>query len=209
VLLAVYLRQHVGEKQAEPTPTLLAVLHALVASAPIVPALLIQYQLTQNRLPGGRPLIASLGVAFILAAGIALTLTRRRGLSLLYFVTLIPVLLTVAAVLKIGSATIDQTLSARPVAAEISSLETHRMTLAVYGVPRETEYGLTFYRDQVIVRYEWGHIPVEEHLVVARENAQAELAKQASGRRISYLGHFAPQNLDYYWVSAAGATSPR
>jgi len=77
----------------------------------------------------------------------------------LRFVTLIPVVLVVAAVLKIGSSALDQRLSARPLAREISSLETHRLPLAVYAVSRETEYGLAFYRNQQVIRYEWGGIP--------------------------------------------------
>ena len=78
---------------------------------------------------------------------------------MLRFVTLIPVVLSVAAVLKLGTASIDQTLSARPLAIEIASVETHQLPLAVYGVSREMEYGLTFYRNQTAVRYEVGKRP--------------------------------------------------
>ena len=79
------------------------------------------------------------------------------------------------------------------------------MPLAVYGVQREVEYGLTFYRNQVIVRYESGEIPSGEHLLVAPTTWMDNVAKQTAGRRVSFLGHYAPQGLDYYWVSAASA----
>jgi hypothetical protein len=50
-----------------------------------------------------------------------------------------------------------------------------------------------------------GQVPASEHLVVAPEASQTAIAKQVPGRRVSYLGSFASQGLDYYWVSAAGA----
>ena len=88
----------------------------------------------------------ALGVAFVLCAGIALTLLRKTGLRMLRFVTLIPVVLTVGAVLRLGAVSLDQTLSARPLAREIAGMETRPLPLAVYHVSRELEYGLTFYR---------------------------------------------------------------
>ena len=182
----------------------MAVLHALLASFPIVPALLIAYLITQHRLPGGQPMLVALSIAFALCAGIALTLIRKDGMRMLRFVTLIPVVLTVGAVLKLGAVGLDQTLSARPLALEISAVETHRLPLAVYHVRRELEYGLTFYRNQLTFNYDWGRVPQEEHLVVAPENSQQEIAKLVAGRRVSYLGHYAAQRVDYYWVAASG-----
>ena len=66
-------------------------------------------------------------------------------------------------------------------------------------------YGLAFYRDQVIWRYELGQIPAEEHLVVAPSGSQVEVAKRVAGRRVSYLGSYAPQGLDYFWVGEKGS----
>ncbi|MFZ0773198.1 MAG: glycosyltransferase family 39 protein [Candidatus Sulfotelmatobacter sp.] len=207
LLLTDYLRQHLTQSEARPIATWLAALHALLAAAPIVPALLIAYLVAQHRLPGGRPMLVALAIAFILCAGIALTLARKTGLRLLRFVTLVPVILTVGAVLRLGSAALDQALSARPLAQEIAAMETHALPLAVYHVPRELEYGLTFYRNHLTFNYDWGSAPSEEHLLVAPENSQAELAMLVAGRRVSYLGHYAAQHVDYYWVAAAGATS--
>jgi 4-amino-4-deoxy-L-arabinose transferase-like glycosyltransferase len=208
VLLAEYLRRHSENKES--ASKWLAVLHALVASAPIVPALLIAYLVTEHRLPSGRPMLLAVGVAFLLCAAIAVTLVTRLGLRMLRFVTLIPVVLAVAAVLKVGSTAIDQTLSARPLAFELASVESHRLPLAVCGVSRELEYGLAFYRDQPIPRYETGSIPAGEHLLVASPQWIQNVAKQTAGRRISLLGHYAPQDVDYYWVAAASvkASSP-
>jgi hypothetical protein len=56
-------------------------------------------------------------------------------------------------------------------------METHPLPLAVYHVRRELEYGLTFYRNHLTFNYDWGSVPQEEHLLVAPENSQAEIAK--------------------------------
>ena len=208
LLLSIYLLRHLTGRENEPVQKTLVVLHAIVAAAPIVPALLIAYLLTWHRLPSGQPLFVAVAIAIALCVGIALTLIRKNGFRMLRFVTLIPVVLIVAAVLKLGSGAIDQTLSARPVARELASMEMHQLPLAVYHVPRELEYGLTFYRNQLTANYAWGRIPSEEHLLVAPEDSQLEIAKLVPGRRVSFLGHYAPQHVDYFWISAA-TTSAR
>ena len=207
VLLADYLRRRLAQKEEESVSKGLAVLHALLAAAPIVPSLLIAYIVTQRRLPAGRPMLVALAISFALCAAIALTLASRLRLRMLRFVTLIPVVLSVAAVLKFGAISIDQTLSTRPLADEIAAVETHQLPLAVYGVSREMEFGLTFYRNQTPVRYEGGSAPAVEHLLVAPATWKDNVAKQTAGRRVLLLGHYAPQDLDYYWVSAAGASA--
>jgi 4-amino-4-deoxy-L-arabinose transferase-like glycosyltransferase len=203
LLLTDYMRHHLEQNDIEPVATGLVILHALFAAAPIIPALLIAYLITQHRLPGGQPMIVALGIAFVLCAGIALTLVRKTGLRMLRFVTLIPVVLTVGAVLKVGSAALDQTLSARPVAKEITAVEMHPLPLAVFHIRRELEYGLTFYRNRLTLNYDWGVVPAQEHLLVAPENSQVEVARMVAGRRVSYLGHYAAQHVDYFWVGAA------
>ncbi len=205
ILLASYLRGHTAGESDQPVPRWMALLHALLAAAPIIPSLLIAYLVTLHRLPAGRPMLVALAVAFVLAAALAATLTSQLHLRMLRFVTLIPVVLSVAAVLKIGVVSLDQTLSARPLALELANVETHTLPVAVCGVRRELEYGLAFYRNQAIVRYEAGGIPAEEHLLVSLPQWKDNVLKATVGRRISLLGHFAPQDVDYYWVAAAEA----
>ena len=207
LLLADYLRQHLKQEEVATPRKWLVVLHAVLAGACIVPALFAGYFATQHRLPTGQSMLGALAFGFVLAAGVAFTLFSRAGLRMLRFVTLIPVVLAVAAVLKLGSASLDQTLSSLPLARQIASVETYSLPLAVFEVRRETEYGLAFYRNQTIVRYERDSVPAEEHLLVAPENLRAEVVKQVADRRILLLGHFAPQHLDYYWVAAVSVGS--
>ena len=202
LLLAEYVRRRVADDER---PSLsLIILHSIVAATPIVPALMIQYLILQHRLPWGKAAAISFTFAAVLAIGIAITLRTKLGFSALRFVTLVPLVLAVAAILRLGSPALDSTLSVRPLATEIGHLENKPLPLAVSGVSRQTEYGLAFYRNQTIDRYELGQIPAGEHLVIAPEGSQTMLAKEVAGRRVSYLGSFAPQGLDYYWVSAVG-----
>jgi len=207
LLLADYLRRHLKQQEDATPAKWLVVLHAVLAGACIVPALFAGYFAVQHRLPRGQSMLGALFFGFVLAAGVAFTLRSRAGLRMLRFVTLIPVVLAVAAVLKIGSASLDQTLSSRPLARQIASVETYSLPLAVFGVRRETDYGLTFYRNQTVRRYEKDSVLAEEHLLVAPENSRTEIERQVAGRRILLLGHFAPQHVDYYWVAAAGSGS--
>jgi 4-amino-4-deoxy-L-arabinose transferase-like glycosyltransferase len=199
VLLAEYLGQHFERDEA--ISKVLAVLHAFAAAVPMFPALLIGYLVSQHRLPAGRPTWLAVAITLALAVAMALTLISRLGLRMLRFVTLIPVVLVVAAVVKWGAIAIDQTMSARPLAVELANIETHRLPVAVCGTSRELEYGLAFYRNQPIARYESGNFPPQEHLLVASPAWKPNVAEWTAGRRVSLLGHYAPQDVDYYWVS--------
>ncbi|HVO80238.1 MAG TPA: glycosyltransferase family 39 protein [Terriglobales bacterium] len=199
LLLSEYVRRRLGS--VERPSLLLAVLHSLIAALPLVPALMLQYILLQHRLPWGTAAAISTGLTLVVAAAMAATLRTQQGLGMLRFVTLVPVVLAVTAVLRIGAPKLDETLSARPLAKEISRVEAQTLPLAVFRVSRETEFGLEFYRDRAITRYEWGPAPATEHLVVTPEGFQARLAKKLGGRRFSYLGGFAPQHVEYYWVA--------
>jgi 4-amino-4-deoxy-L-arabinose transferase-like glycosyltransferase len=202
LLLAEYVRRRVTDD--ENPSIVLIVLHSIVAAAPIVPALMIQYIVLQHRLPWGKAAAISITFAAVLAIGMAATLRAQLGLRMLRFVTLVPVVLAVAAILRLGAPVVDSTLSARPLASEITRLENKPLPQAVAHVSRQTEYGLAFYRNQIIDRYELGQVPAGEHLLVAPEGSQTAIAREVAGRRVSYLGSFAPQGLDYYWVSAEG-----
>ena len=200
LLVAEYLRRHVDDEDG--VPLWLSILHGLVAAAPVVPALMIGYTVVERHLPWGTGTKIASAVAIILAAGIVFTLRSKLGLRMLRFVTLIPVVVAVGAVLKIGAFQLDQSLSARPLVQQLAQMETKPMPLAVFGVRRETEFGLAFYRNQIVPSYETAGVPAEEHIVVSPHGAKDAIATLVGDRRVSYLGSFEPQALDYYWVAA-------
>ena len=147
-------------------------------------------------------------LAFAAVCVIAIALMLKvSGLRMLRFATLIPVVLIVGVVLRVDSPMLDASLSARPLAKEIVRLQPRlgnqfeTMQVAVFEAPRETEFGLAFYLNRPISRYERQQIPAGEHLVIAPAGSRTVVASTVPGRRVSYLGTFAPQALDYFWVS--------
>jgi 4-amino-4-deoxy-L-arabinose transferase-like glycosyltransferase len=199
LLLAEYLRRHIDDEDR--VPLWLAILHGVIAAVPVIPALMIVYLITQRHLPWGKGTGIAIVVALILAVGIVITLRSKLGLRMLRFVTLIPVVVAVGALLKIGAFQADESLSARPIARQLAQMETKPMPIAVFGTRRETEFGLAFYRNQEISSYETGNILLEEHLVVAPSGSRDAIAAMVPERRVLYLGTFQAQNLDYYWVA--------
>jgi hypothetical protein len=144
-------------------------------------------------------------IATLLCAGILATLLSSFGLRMLRFVTLVPVVLSIAAILKIGAPTLNERLTSRPLAEEIARVEAGYLQAAVFHVPRETEYGLAFYRNQAILSYDRGQIPWQPHLLVTREGELLRLPQVLRNRRVSLLGVYPPQHLEYYWVSGIAA----
>jgi 4-amino-4-deoxy-L-arabinose transferase-like glycosyltransferase len=204
LLLAEYVRRQIASGNRPRTIAL--ILHAVVAAGLVAPALLLGQILILHHIVSSTPTFIALTFSTALAIGVTLTLRMPTGLRMLRFVTLIPVILAVAVVLRLYTPVLDATLSARPLAVELRKLGSNPLPLAVFHVRRETEFGLAFYRNQVIDRYEAGQVPPEEHIVLIPTESRQDLIEHLVGRRVLYLGSFAPQRLDYYWISAQTPT---
>jgi hypothetical protein len=153
----------------------------------------------ERRIPWNAGLVPlTISIAIAVAVFVLLIKTDLRGLRM---ATLVPAILALAIALRFGAQPLDEKLSARPVANELANFDPHHLPLAVFLVPRETEFGLEFYRNQVIANYQLGQIPAGEHLVVAAQGFQRSIEKEA-GRKVIYLGNFAPQKLEYFYVAA-------
>src|SRR5256712_1013231 len=207
LLVAEYARTRITEN-ARPD-VLLTSLHSIVASLPLALAMMLPFILFQHRIPWNRWAAVSFAFAAVLAIGITLTLRASAGLRMLRLVTLVPVVLAVAAILRLGAPSLDATLSARPLAEQITKADNRRLPLAVLLTSRETEYGLQFFRNPTIARYEVGQVPPGGTPLVAPEGLRKGVEKRAAGRRVTYLGSFAAQGLDYYWVGAAVSSGSR
>ncbi len=200
LLLAHYIRQQVAER-ARPNPVL-AVLHSLLAASLLAPALLVSHIVLLHHFPWGRVSAVPLVFAVVLAMGIVVALNSRLGFRSLRFATLLPVVLAVAAVLRLGAPALNAELSARPLAYEILASTNQGLPVVVMDVSRETEYGLHFYLNQDILRYGEDGAPAGEHILVAPALMKGPMPIEIPGRQVLLLGYFAPQKLDYYWVSA-------
>jgi 4-amino-4-deoxy-L-arabinose transferase-like glycosyltransferase len=203
LLLAEYVHRR-GQSNENPD-ALLIVLHSLAAAFLLLPALLLQILVVQHRLTWGLSTLLAIALTAVLALAIGATLHLRPGLRLLRFVTLVPVVLAIAAVLRLDTHFLNGRFSTRLLSDSVTRIDNRSLPIAVYQVSREIEYGLHFYRNQRIARYESGEIPSEEHILIAPHSIALErINEKLPGRRVSYLGSDQPQGLDYFWISAPG-----
>ena len=201
-LLSEYLRRAQSNGKGS---VWLVVLHSVASASLLLAALLLQFIVLQHRLAWNRATILAFVLTGGLAAAMGVTLRLRPGLRLLRFVTLVPVILAIAAVLRLDAHFMDQRFSARPLAAALNAIDSDSLPAAVFQVRREVEYGLHFYRNQPIALYDSGEIPGGEHLLVVPHAVSiAQINEKLPGRRVSYLGSDQAQGLDYFWVSAPG-----
>jgi len=180
-------------------------LHAL-APAMLAAAVLLYPRITLARKagaePGGYWIAAVLALAIVV--GIVATL-RWYGLRAVRFVTMVPVILLLAIIIRFDAPVVDATQSARPVALELAKIQSERLPVAVYRASRVTEYGLHFYRNQPVSRYERDEVPAGPHLVITRTGQRADLEKLLDGRRVVGVGGFPIQKIEYYWVGGPGS----
>lgn len=200
LLAASYTRRRASiDKRLSPA---VALPHSVLAASPIVPAVLIQYVLKLHHLPWGVVTIVVIVVACIFAALLFLALRSRAGLRLVHVVTILPLVLATSAVLRFGGGAIDASASTRPLAASLAEAST-TLPVAVLRVPRQIEYGLHFYRDHPVSRYERGEIPREAHLLVASDAARPEVLRILGPRQAYYLGNDPDLHVDKFRVDPA------
>ncbi len=197
MLLADYLRRPEQERQRPGWSFTL--LHGLGASAVLAAAILAPAMVLRAR-PTFTVIAAAAVAGAVVLAGIVVTL-RVQGWRALRLVTLVPVILGLAFVLRVGAPAVDAAESARPVASELDRIDSHHGEVALFRVRREVEYGLDFYRNRPTRNYARGEVPEEDHLLVSRRGSVDELKALLPGRRFSHVGEFAPQRLDIFWVS--------
>ncbi len=207
ILLANFVWRR--EQEAEKPSAWLGMLHAALSAAMLMAALIVPFKLLKLALPRNVIVVAAgLGVTAILALWLSL---RMQGYRVLRFITLVPVVIAFALVLRGTAPIVNLLQSARPVEAAIhESVLGQIPSIAVYDVPPSVRYGLAFYLDQPIASYENNEVPPFDHLVVAASGAQKELEYRLPGRKLTRVGGFAPQHLDFYVVlgRASGQAKP-
>lgn len=176
----------------------------LLGAALLAPWLMLRVHLTQ-------PIWVWAAAITAITASLVLLLVRYRGLRVLHFITLVPVILALAFLLRlvpehgnpVHGSIIDITQSARSVDLELRQLGVKSGTIAIFNVPhqRELEYGLNFYRNQSIHLYSRDPIPDESHVVIAREGDADAVQSSVGERKITSIGDFPPQRLQFFLVS--------
>jgi len=114
--------------------------------------------------------------------------------------TLAPIVVGLVFLLRPAAAVLDQTQSARMVEVALDRSGAGDDPVAVFNVKRDVEYGLNFYRNQPISRYERDGIPAGKHVVIAKEGNEEAVRALAGDRQISSIGTFPPQHLQFFLV---------
>jgi 4-amino-4-deoxy-L-arabinose transferase-like glycosyltransferase len=195
VLTADYLhrRQSISRLQL--------MLHSLLCGLVLAGGLLAPWVIGKQPLPEQARTIMIVSTGVI--ATLVLVIVRRGGLRVLHFATLVPMVLAIGFLLRPAASVIDQALSARAVAARMSELNVPQTPLFVFNVKRDVEYGLNFYRNQPVGRYERDGVPVGEHVVIAKMGSEGAVQALAGPRQVTDLGGFPPQHLEFFLVSNA------
>jgi 4-amino-4-deoxy-L-arabinose transferase-like glycosyltransferase len=105
---------------------------------------------------------------------------------------------------------LDRAYSARPLADRLATMVPGNETVAVFGVRRDIEYGLSFYRNSEVVNYEQSGVPDEQHLLVVRVtgrggvdlHAPAALEEYLEGRHYEQVFAWPEQGLVVYLVGS-------
>jgi 4-amino-4-deoxy-L-arabinose transferase-like glycosyltransferase len=196
LLLANYLR----ERRASRIHPALIALHSAVVAALLFAALMLPSILHLHKLVWSSaatvPMVAAVGAGILASLAIL-----KAGPAGLHLAGVAPAIVVLALAMRFAAPVLDDNSSARPVSEALSRMSHQQLPVAVVLVPREFEFGLQFYCDQAIPRYELGQAPPGEHLVVARERFQKAFARDVPGRRITYLGDFPAQRLEMFYVS--------
>ena len=194
ILVSQWLRA-----RASAAPSLvLAALHAVCASILLFPTLMVHYVFFDRQELAGRAAMVPLVVTIAVAVLITLLLWRQ-GWRVLRVATILPAIVAAAVLLRSGGETVNTALSARSIVEALSKYGHDQLPVAAYLVPRETEFGLAFYRNQVIPRYEVGKVPAGEHLVVAAQGYPKGV-ENAAGRKATFLQNLPSQKLDLYYI---------
>jgi 4-amino-4-deoxy-L-arabinose transferase-like glycosyltransferase len=143
--------------------------------------------------------LAVAGATSLLTFALVAFSARRFGIAQLRTVTLVPVCAMLVFLLGFHGRDLDLNYSARPLAQEIARLAPDEKIVAVYGVKRDMDYGLAFYRNQRPAHYDEG-VPPGEHILVIRSNDQADLDRFLAGRIYEPLFLYDTQGLAVYKV---------
>jgi 4-amino-4-deoxy-L-arabinose transferase-like glycosyltransferase len=187
------------EREAKIRPWLAGV-HAAFCGMLVFGALAAPGIVLNHHLVWGTASYVAVAVAAVVTFGIAAALLSRVGLRWLRFATMVPIVVGVGVILRLASPMVDATLSARPIAEAIQGFSQEAVPIAVYHTNRAQEYGLEFYLNRGVQRYELGQVPQEGHVVVAARNTLGQFNGSLRARKISRLTSIPAQELEVYWI---------
>lgn len=203
LLVAEYLggrRGEAGSNDDKRLSPLFAAAHGVLCGLLVFAALSAASIAISHHFPRGTGSYVAAVIAVLSAIGITAAVLSRAGLRLISRITTFAVALSVFLILLRAAPVIDATQSARPIAETIQAFSRESVPIALYHINRVQEYGLEFYLNRPAEKYEEGNIPAADHVLVAAQGTQSQVARLVAGRRVSYLTSIPAQKLDLYWV---------
>jgi 4-amino-4-deoxy-L-arabinose transferase-like glycosyltransferase len=198
--------------------------HGLLCAAMTVAVFALPWFVAHGRQMPPAQIIVPAALAGIGAALLILIVTHGFGVARLRLATTSLLVVLLLFLYGIGpfffipqvSATkqvinlLDESYSARPLADRVAEFVPQDGIVAVFRVRRETEYGLSFYRNREVVNYEEDGVPEEQHLLVARVTGRKgvdlhtteDLEDYLAGRQYQQLFSWPEQGLEVYLVGA-------
>lgn len=174
-------------------------LHSLLCGLLVAAALLAPSRMLKVHPTHAQQLAIFIGTAVTVI--VLYLIVSLGGLRLLHSATLFPVIVIMAFLLRPAAPLIESLNSARPVAARLQEMDVRHGPICVFNLKRELEYGLNFYQNEAIGRYERDGVPQGDHVVIAREGSEPAIQAAVGARQITALGSFPPQHLEFFSVS--------
>ena len=217
--LTILAGDYLNRKRQQGLKSWLLISHAVLTGVLTATVLLLpRYIQRPGILPPTRA-IAAASITGLGAAMLILVVVTRFGLQRLRIATLVPVVMLLFFLLGVGpifgigpvpgskaiAEIIDETYSARPLSRILKAVLHPNEIIAVYRVKRDMEFGLSFYRERQVVKYEVNgvlYIPDEQHILVVRESYAGDLRQLLHGRTYQPLFVYPAQSLIVYSVAA-------
>jgi hypothetical protein len=189
----------------------------LLCGGIIAGALLVPWRMMREPVPEGIKTVIALSTGAV-AIGV-LVAVRKRGLPVLHFATLVPMILAMVFLLRFAAipanaaypvhgSIVDVTQSARSIDRQLRKLGQVNTPVAVFNVRRDIAYGLNFYRNRPVSYYEHEGprdlphgIPEGEHVLITKAGNGDAVQAAVGQRRVTSLGEFPPQHLEFFLVS--------
>ena len=201
---ALLIASYLASRENRRLPASLIIFHAVLCGVLLAGVLLAPHFLL--RVHPSAAAIATASISGVLLSVIVAAVLLRRGVHLLHAVTLLPIVLGIAFVVRVAAPTIDATQSVRPVAEKLRSFDySANSPVLLFQVKREIEFGLPFYRGAgTAIHYDGGPLPITPAIIVVRAGSRSALESSLPKNIVlAHVGSFDPQKLEFYLASQA------
>ncbi len=178
--------------------------HAFVCAIMVFVLVLAPQHMQYDTIVPSRQWLVIAALSGIVTLLLVAAVVRRWGIAQVRNITLVPVCAMLVFLLGFHGRELDLNYSARPLAQELAAQAPDERTVALLGVRRDVDYGLSFYRNQPMLHYDNAQegVPPGEHILIANTHEEAEVQRYLEGRIYEPLFLYETQGLAAYKVYA-------